>query len=316
MDGGWMSAMTGMFGGDNSDGKKNDGHGSPLMSPVGWGLAERDRRAQERAEQMARSQFRNEQLFNYGNERDAQERTQNLFGQTTGQLGTDYVTGGMLVPTSRAEIGGAALESLLGMASGYNPTMAYNPYLQVLDADKQAVANLRENAQQQTERTLSDWESAMTGLRGEYDVARSTLGAERDRMRDVYTDTLDESRAQDVEQDAKNIVDQWIDSNASAGANGDTRFIATRGVRNRVAGANEGAKRDYVADLVARGLSYEEILTLPEFTGYVAADPSTTTAYSDWLQRNDLSAPDDTAVLRQRQEDYIASLPSYIRRSM
>lgn len=217
--------------------------------------AQRNKRAQNEA---SRLQNR-EDLFNYGRQAETRRGAQDLAGDLGTTVTGDYVTGGMLVPQSRDEIGGAALESLLNAAQGYNPVAAANPYMGVIGADRDMMQGLQQQAEAGTEATLSGWESAMGDLAAEYETAAAAQREERDRQQAAYEETIAADRDAEAEQIARQVVETWLASKDKKGALFGKVDSGAFGVRNK--GANLGVKRDYVNDLLEQGYSYAEILS-------------------------------------------------------
>lgn len=251
----------GSGGGGGGGGGNNTGAVGNLLG-ISAGLDARDRKKNERSANEYQRLLRDESIFNFENEKRAQERAQDLAPEMLGDLSTDYLTSGMLMADDRNEIGGAALENLLNASSGYNPVMAANPYMNVLGGDVHAVGQLRDQAQYNTERTLAGWEEAMAELAAEYDDAAEAQGERRDEMRDVYERRIEDDRSQAEKDEAKMIVQTWISSNDAAGAGDVSGFKHRRGGRSggKVLGANEKAKADAVNRLLERGWSYERII--------------------------------------------------------
>lgn len=221
-------------GGGGGNQKNNTGMVGNLLG-FQAGLNARDARQNRRIAREAAAQQRNDSLFNYGQASDAYRRAQDL-AANGGQLASDYLTPGLLMAQDRNDIGGGSLETLLNLSQGYNPAVAANPYMNIFGADKRAMADVKRNAEAQTEQTLSGWEAAMADLGDEYTSAASDLGAERDRVRDEYTDRLAGDRAAEESREAEAIINAWIDSNHAAGARGAGTSGGGRRRRRRIIG--------------------------------------------------------------------------------
>lgn len=245
------------------------------------GLGIKEQRDKEKALGEFRDQLRGEATFNYGQNKRTAERMQDLAPELTGQLSTEYVTSDMLLPQSREDIGGVALENILNASSGYNPTMSFDPAMQVYGADRQAVGDLRDFAEQRTDQTLTSFEDRMAGLGEAYDQAGDQLTAERDRVKDVYTERVAEDREAGTSDMARTIVEAWITSNDKAGTLGEGRFLNT-GPAGRFKNTKKDNKRDFVNEQLASGKTYEDLLSDPEFAKYLHADRNASTYLSQY----------------------------------
>lgn len=300
----WFAALGkaagGAAGGAGGDGSKEaDGRGKgprPMLSPIQTGLGAMNRRAEDRAKAEAAAQAVNEATFSYEQDQRDIERNQDLTGELTGSLPTDYVTSGMLVPQDRTDLGGAAMENLLDMSSGYNPTMEFNPYLQLYGADKHAVQGLQDSAQGRREDTLGNYEDAVTDLSMEYSDAASRLGDRRDEQRETYQDRIQDDRDSQRVDEAKLIVETWMDSNDAGSAAGENRFLDRRGPRDsrgKVLGADEGAKRAWIDELLQLGYTYEDILQDEDFLKYFQGDSRAGTMFRSYASDPDYATRDE-----------------------
>lgn len=300
----WWSALTGAASGGG-------GGGIASLSPSGRAMKFiKDRDARRDATEFA-NQTRTEGLFNYDRAMDAYERGQDLAPKLTGQVNADYDNAGFHVATDRDQIGGGALKTQLEQSQGYNPTMAYNPYLNIFDADKTAVQALKSNAEQQAEATLSGWEDAQEKTAGDLEDSFAEIRDDRDQMRTDYTSAIEEGREEERLDTAQHIVESWILSSDRHGAEGgpgvgdDFLKRTGRGTRRlgagvatvlgapglfsgsrggRVQGASGSQKREYIEERLAGGESYADILNDQDFIDtYLSKDDTAGPLYgSRW----------------------------------
>lgn len=269
-------------GGQDSQGRDyGKGPSSKIMGFI-------DRRKQDRKNAEFNNQQRNERLFNYDQAVDAYDRQLDLAPQMSGALSADYDSPNYHLATDRDQIGGGALQTQLEMAQGYNPTMAHNPYLQVFDADAQGVASLQQAAEQSAEDTLSGWEASQGELADDLKQSFADIRDDRDQMRDDYTAAIEDSREEKAGDQAQHIIESWIESNDEGGAMGGPGrgddFVRRRGIGGRrIKGASGTKKRAYIADRLAAGESYADILNDKDFVDlYISKDAAAGDLYGRW----------------------------------
>lgn len=247
------------------------------------------------------AQQRTQNLFNYDRAMDGYENQLDLAPKLAGTNSADYDSSTFRVPTGADEVGGGALRTQLEMSQGYNPTMAYNPYLNVFGADKTAVSALRHDAQNSAANTLSDWEASQANVASGLDDSLERIRGDRDALVADYTAAVEESGAEREADTARMIIDTWINSTDSAGAMGGPGrgddFVNRRGINGRrIQGASSPKKRDYIEERLASGDSYADILNDRDFVDlYLSQDKSAAPVFfSRWDVEEDESTSHET----------------------
>ena len=269
-------------------------------------------KAEDAAAQEYANQWKSENAYNYGQAMDTYDRGVEL-APTLGSVNTaDYDSSAYHMPTSRDQIGGEALKTQLQSSQGYNPTMSANPYLNIFGADQAAVEVLRTNSEASAERTLSDWEASQGELAGQLDQSFADIRSDRDAMVDDYTAVMGDAESDRNEDLAKRIVESWEYSKdsasageftngggglskggkAAAGIAGASGLLpgseAIGGIigkrrRNKAGRVSGKAKQAYIADRIAAGESYSDILNDPDFVAdHIVTDKNAKGLYGEW----------------------------------
>ena len=108
-----------------------------------------------------------------------------------GPSSAELVSPELLVNTSTDAIGGEALRTMAMQGQGYNPAMAFNPFIQSNPALARAEDAHAAHAGRVADQTMSDWEASMQGLQDEYGSALDAVGDERERRAGAFRDEVE-----------------------------------------------------------------------------------------------------------------------------
>ena len=189
--------------------------GKGIIQPMVVGAMEKrwiEKEAKRKKEQAEQDNLAG--MFNYDRQTDRQDLTEDVALENYGELASDYLSP-ELVTGPGADRYGGALETLMGMSQGYNPTMAYNPFLGEYGTTQEATKGLRAQAEGATAEGVDRWESALQSIGEEYDAGRTQLRGDVDAREAEYRGLIESDRAERGEDEANLMLEQWSKSGRS-----------------------------------------------------------------------------------------------------
>jgi len=169
-----------------------------------WVEADNKRKSEAAEDQRAND------LFNYNRANDRSDLNEDLALNNYGELASDYLSPELVVAPG-ADAYGGALETLMGVSQGYNPTMAFNPFLGEYGITRDAVTGLAANAREKTAEGIERWEGALDDIATAYDEGRTRMREDVDARKEFATGAFEGDRAERSNDEATLMLNQWVD---------------------------------------------------------------------------------------------------------
>ncbi len=212
-----LSAVSGAgsSGGGGSQNSPNSGGSGMGIKGIVTGV--KDKRffeKQQKAREEAARRAEDQAMFNYDRTKDRFDLAEDIALENYGDLQADYISPEMLTGPGADRYGGA-LETAMESSQGYNPTMAFNPFLGEYATSSSATTGLRDHAKSASAEGVDRWEDALGFIGDEYAAGRDQLRADTDERGAAVADMYAEDRAERASDEAVLMIDQWASSGRS-----------------------------------------------------------------------------------------------------
>lgn len=217
----WAGIASGIAGGGGGDGGSG---GSDMVSNLldraesgglvgkglGYYLAKREAKKQQRRQDMMAAQARAGEAMDYRRGVQTNELDRNL-SLLNDRNAADYLSSDLSMRTD-ADAANPAIRTQLEASQGYQPWMANDPFMGSVDFGRDYVDGRQEAAGAYADDSIARWEAAQQQLASEYDDTLGQIREDRDEITQGARDLFEQDTKDRIETEAESIVEAWIAS--------------------------------------------------------------------------------------------------------